>query len=54
LGLHEMKDDRGVRAVAVHPELGWTWLGPDRLQEIRDIRLVDPTLRPRRGRRPKR
>jgi len=47
-----MTDDLGIRAVAVHVELGWVWLGADRLHEIDDSRLVEPTPRPRRGGRP--
>jgi hypothetical protein len=48
----EMTDGLGVRAVAVQSELGWAWPGGDRLHEIDDSRLVEPTPRPRRGGRP--
>jgi len=47
-------DDLGVR-VAVQFELDWAaWLGRVRFDEIEDIRLVEPTPRPRRGGRPER
>jgi hypothetical protein len=40
--------------LVVQSELGWAWPGGDRRHEKEDIRLIDPTPRPRRGGRPER
>jgi DNA transposition AAA+ family ATPase len=50
----EMTYDLAFAQVAVQSELGWATPDGDRLHEIRDVGLVEPTPRPRRGGRPER